>query len=509
MRECTRQRVLSLVMAWAAALMLGCGGGGSGDSSTVSSASSEGPIAGFGSVIMNGVRWNTDSAEFEVEGRSVAQQDLSVGMVVRIEGSRSADGSATADRVIFESILRGPIHEIEDLSPDTRALTIFGLRALVSRADTQFDDTTLDALATGQVVELSGLTNVEGDLEASHLRLRAIAVVGITEVKATGIVEGLAGGSFVLGTSEIVFDESTLMDDFGAGGLRDGLRVRVEGILLANDAIQASEIESPRGRGQDDRFDEVEFQGIVSDFVSDANFEVADRPVDASGAVFIPDDPDLLRNGVRVEVEGRIDGAGVLIADKLKIRSNRVRVHAEVASDADVYAGLGELLLLGIPIHVDGLTRVRDQRDGVDGFGLEDLLAGDFVEVRGIARSDGTVMATRLELRNPDDLLLRGPVDMIDRDEESFTIRGVLVRTRAATVFRDANGGLLSSDEFFSLVESGRIVAVKADAAGDVTDLDFASEVEIEDPDLDDDDDDRGDDEDDDDDDDDLDGSDN
>jgi hypothetical protein len=455
---------------------------------------------------MNGVRWNTDSAEFEVEGRSVSQQDLSVGMVVRIEGSRSADGSATADRVIFESILRGPIHEIEALSPDTRALTIFGLRALVSRADTQFDDTTLDALATGttldalatgQVVELSGLTNVEGDLEASHLRLRAIAAeVGITEVKATGIVEGHAGGSFVLGTSEIFFDESTLMDDFGADGLRDGLRVRVEGILLANDAIQASEIESPRGRGQDDRFDEVEFQGIVSDFVSDAEFEVADRPVDASGAVFIPDDPDLLRNGVRVEVEGRIDGAGVLIADKLKIRSNRVRVHAEVASDADVDAGLGELLLLGIPIHVDGLTRVRDQRDGVDGFGLEDLLAGDFVEVRGIARSDGTVMATRLELKDPDDLLLRGPVDMIDRVEESFTIRGVLVRTRGTTVFRDANGGLLSSDEFFSLVESGRIVAVKDDADGDETDLDFASEVEIEDPDLDDDDDDRGNDDD-------------
>ena len=479
-------------MAWAVALMLGCGGGGSGDSSTVSSASSEGPIAGFGSVIMNGVRWNTDLAEFEVEGRSAAQQDLSVGMVVRIEGSRSANGSATADRVIFESILRGPIREIEALSPDTRALRIFGLRALVSRADTQFDDTTLDALATGQVVELSGLMNADGDLEASHLRLRSIAVVGITEVKATGIVEGLAGGSFVLGTSEIVFDESTLVDDFGVGGLRDGLRVRVEGTLLANDAIAALEIESPRGKGQDDRFDEVEFQGIVSDFVSDANFEVADRPVDASGAVFIPDDPDLLRNGVRVEVEGRIDGAGVLIADKLKFRSNRVRIHAEVASDVDVDASLGTLRLLGIPIRVDGLTRVRDQRDGVDGFGLEDLRAGDFVEVRGIARSDGTVMAMRLELEDPDDLRLRGPVDMIDRDDESFTILGVLVRTRATTVFRDAIGGLLSSEEFFLRVESGRIVAAKDDADGDETELDFASEVELENADLDDDEDDGG-----------------
>ena len=48
----------------------GCSSGGGGDSAAgATSAASEGPIAGFGSVIMNGVRWNTDSASFEINGQ--------------------------------------------------------------------------------------------------------------------------------------------------------------------------------------------------------------------------------------------------------------------------------------------------------------------------------------------------------------------------------------------------------------------------------------------------------
>jgi hypothetical protein len=83
-----------------AILVMACGGGGGSGGGDSSSASSEGPISGFGSVIMNGVRWNTDSAKFDVDGLVGSQDDLDVGMVVRIEGHRRSDGRATADRVI-------------------------------------------------------------------------------------------------------------------------------------------------------------------------------------------------------------------------------------------------------------------------------------------------------------------------------------------------------------------------------------------------------------------------
>ena len=490
-----RSLVEMMLLGCLAAVVAGCsGGGGSGGDETATATASEGPISGFGSVIMNGVRWNTDDAVFEINGQFGTQDDLSLGMVVRVEGRRSARGSAKAERVIFESRIRGPIRNVEILGPDTKELTVFGLHAFVSRADTRFDNATLDGLSAGQMVELSGFVNAEGVLEASHLRGRGTAIVGVSEVKVSGEVAGLSGGSFVIGTSEVLFSGDTELDDFGPLGLRDGLQVRVEGVLLANDAIDAEEIESQRRRGEDDDFDEFEFQGIVSEFVSISDFRVADRAVDASGALLIPNDPDLLREGVRVEVEGRYDANGVLIADKLKFRSNRVRIEAELASDLDVDLATGQVFLLGIPIQVDGGTRIEDKRDDVDPFGLGDLRGGDFVELRGLSRSDGSVTATRLERERGDDLSLRGPVDMIDIGAREFTILGVLIRTGASTQFKDDHETILSADEFFDRLRAGMTVKAKDREDGDETDFDVASEIELEQPDLEDDDDDDDDD---------------
>ena len=480
--------ILGVAVAAVLALGLaGCSAGGGGETAAADSATtataSEGPIAGFGSVIMNGVRWNTDSATFEINGRPGSQSDLGVGMVVRVEGERFTNGSARADRVIFESRLRGPVRQIDILSADALALEIFGIRAIVSRADTVFDGTDLDGLAADTVVDLSGFANGEGELEVTHLRLRSGPIVNLTEVKLFGVVSGLAGGSFMLGTSEINFDETTVIGDFGPGGLRDGLEVRVEGTLLANDAVSAIELEAPR-RGRDDRFVQNEIQGIVSDFVSVAEFRVAGQHVDATGARFEPNDPALLRDGVRVEAEGPIDSSGVLVAEKVKFRSNRVRIHAELASDDDIDVAADRIWLLDIPIDLDSSTEVRDQRDGANGFDLDDLRAGDFLEIRGIARSDGRVIATRFERDDHDDLLVRGPVDMIDEASRVFTILGVEIPTASFTLFEADDGTPLSESEFHSRLRPGLVVQAKDREDGDETDFDVANEVEIEEPEI-------------------------
>jgi hypothetical protein len=483
-----RTDLRAVVFALLGAMLMACGGGGGADGGSVSSAASEGPISGFGSVIMNGVRWNTDDASFEMNGQPASQSDLSVGMVVRIEGRRSGNGLATADHVIFESRLRGPIRQIDELGPDARALHVFGVRALVSLAGTVFDGVELEGLGVDTIVDVSGLTNGDGDLEVTHLRLRGVPIVGLTEVKHFGRVVGLSGGSFMLSTSEVLFDDDTVADDFEPAGLRDGVEVRVEGILLANDAIDATEIESPRGRGDDD-FDEIEIQGITSDFVTLSDFRVAGRQIDASGAALIPDDPDLLKDGVRVEVEGRFDADGVLIAEKLKFRSNRVRIHAEVANDADVDAENGLVWLLGIPVQLDSNTRIRDKRDDDEGFALIEVTAGDFLEIRGIAGSDGVVTATQLEREDRHDIRLRGPVDRIDADLLEFTILGVRIPTSSRTFFEDGEGAILTRSEFFARVAPGTVVEAKDREDGDETEFDLADEVEIEEPELEDDDD--------------------
>ena len=46
----------------------------------------QGPISTFGSVVVNGVRYDTSSATFTINGTPGTQDDLSVGQVITISG---------------------------------------------------------------------------------------------------------------------------------------------------------------------------------------------------------------------------------------------------------------------------------------------------------------------------------------------------------------------------------------------------------------------------------------
>ena len=112
------------------------------------------------------------------------------------------------------------------------------------------------------------------------------------------------------------------------------------------------------------------------------------------------------------------------------------------------------------------------------------MSAGDFLEIRGVARPDGTVVATRFEREQGDDLRLRGPVDMIDSASGMFTIMGVEIQTGSRTSFRDDRGRILSEAEFFSRIAAGMIAEARDRQDGDETDFDIADEVELEEPEL-------------------------
>jgi hypothetical protein len=91
------------------------GGGIGGTGVTVASV---GTVSGFGSVIVNGVVYDTTGAEVFVENVSKGSGDSAVvlnllpGMVVRVEGRISEDGSATAESVFFSSTLKGPVESL-------------------------------------------------------------------------------------------------------------------------------------------------------------------------------------------------------------------------------------------------------------------------------------------------------------------------------------------------------------------------------------------------------------
>ncbi|MBE9564781.1 MAG: hypothetical protein IMF17_06000, partial [Proteobacteria bacterium] len=96
---------------------------------------SSGSITGFGSVFVNGVEFETDSAIFDVDGDSGTQADLAIGMIVKVDGSINADGiTGTATSIRFDDELQGPVSApagetniIYDIDGVTGTFTVLGI----------------------------------------------------------------------------------------------------------------------------------------------------------------------------------------------------------------------------------------------------------------------------------------------------------------------------------------------------------------------------------------------
>ncbi len=103
------RKLLALLVAM---LQLSCGaGGGLAQGGGVGGTGiSAGAISGFGSIFVTGTEYDVNGAQIRLERANGSAADLRVGMVVVVEGERSADGTTgTAQRVDYDDEIEGPI----------------------------------------------------------------------------------------------------------------------------------------------------------------------------------------------------------------------------------------------------------------------------------------------------------------------------------------------------------------------------------------------------------------
>lgn len=93
-----------------------------------------------------------------------------------------------------------------------------------------------------------------------------------------------------------------------------------------------------------------------------------------------------LTNGLLVEVEGRVNAEGVLVAEEIELEDDaNISIEAtisEVTAGKDNFSGT--LTILGIQVKVDMNTRMRDDTDNPNFnpmFNFSDINAGDKVEL--------------------------------------------------------------------------------------------------------------------------------
>ena len=109
-----------VVLTALAVLTLAACGGSSGDGSspdvlpvTTTYVLAIGPITGFGSVLANGLRFETAAASVKLDGEHGTVADLRAGMVVSIGGTiDTRTGAANASEITFVDDAEGPVSSI-------------------------------------------------------------------------------------------------------------------------------------------------------------------------------------------------------------------------------------------------------------------------------------------------------------------------------------------------------------------------------------------------------------
>lgn len=174
----SRRSLLAASAATALLMLPGCGGGGDGGSAGVGTGGTgsftSGPIRGFGSIVVNGVRYDDAAAQVVGDGgAALARSDLRLGMVVDVSGSdvsTATDGrrSATATSIGVRSEIEGPVSAINAAAG---TLTVLGQLVQITPT-TVFDHDLrggLAAVAVGMVVEVYGFLQPSGQYLATRI----------------------------------------------------------------------------------------------------------------------------------------------------------------------------------------------------------------------------------------------------------------------------------------------------------------------------------------------------
>ncbi len=300
--------------------------------------------------------------------------------------------------------------------------------------------------------------------------------------------------------ADIHKSEFRLKPDHGGPELRGHFTNRLDGtytaaVPLAGLASQEVQWEW-RGRLQDDRDrkfearvdllilggafggqrDEVKFTGVIV-AIEDTTVFVDGVPFDVTPMTELRGDHghDLLladlTAGLTVEVRAVIGQDGRLKATRIKVEDRKPKsgfqtrgVITEIGED---HLTVGDLTFV-----VNAQTEIRgaDDRD----LALADLQVGQEVEVHAQVLEDGTLLATKIEVKDEveDELEITGPIESLG--DHTLTVGGRTIAVTDSTEILDDDGNPMA----FTALQIGQVVEVRIEVADDGTLLAVRIKVE-------------------------------
>jgi hypothetical protein len=376
-----------------AGVLVACGGGtnvASNPGTGGTGITATGPVAGFGSVIVNGTRFDDTNARVQIDGDTLWPSNLRLGMVANVTGVKSyapvtatsiVSATGTANAIEVWSIAQGTVTNI--VTPDK--FTVAGM-AMVTDAGTVLDGVmSVNDLTSQSVVKVWGQPTTSDFNQWSVTRLQVLG--GAADTVSTGkiILNGTTPTlhGFVLANSPVK--------------LWDGMLVRAAGSLSSSPTGSTLTVSRISGLpGATSGYSEL--QGVVTSVVLGTGtttiskvtrLNIGTVEVDMSNATLSPADASIAQ-GSRIEVEGTWN-TGVLVATKAEVKSAEQIQRVEIEGKIDQFTSVSNFIVRGQRCDASGLTKVGNGT-------LGGLAVGKRVELHGVKNGD-VVKVTELEIK--------------------------------------------------------------------------------------------------------------
>ncbi len=316
----------------------------------------------------------------EVEG--IPTGEALNATVIRVQsssGSAVAMGETTAGT--FVSPLPTPTSQIEFRGVVEAALPngyrVSGQTVIVT-ATTRIEGT----VAVGAFVKVKGILLADSSVLAIQIEVEAPEA----EIELKGVVEAILPDGYRIAGRTVIVTTTTRIE----GPIAVGTFVEVKGILQSDGTILASRIQ----REEEER-PEIEFQGMVEEILFTGVVEaILSNGYQVSGRTVVVTDLTKVKDpaavGDWVEVKGFLQGDGSILAREIKVKKAPKSIQVEFKGTVE------EILPNGY--RVAGITVVVTTTTRVDG----PIAVGTFVEVKGVFRPDGSVLALRIHVERPE-----------------------------------------------------------------------------------------------------------
>ena len=310
------------------------------------------------SVDVNGVEFDTTNSTVTVDGAAGDQNNLKVGMIVKVDGTFNPDRTTgLAASIEFKDILEGPVASVSsmDTVTNTVAIEVLGQTVIVD-STTYFDNFSdfdgngtvdltefMNDIVAGNVVEVSGFVDTNGIIHASYISLKYETFEDDgSDIELKGIIANLdtVAMTFTIGIQTIDFSNAAF-EDMSIATLNNGLYVEVKSSAgVIGNMLIASKIELEDDGYHFEDNDEFKVEGYVTAvLLTEGKFKLAGHIVQVIATTQYKDgsivDIADIKVNMKLEVEGTVDALGVLVADRIKVESGDNGLEDDSDDDSD------------------------------------------------------------------------------------------------------------------------------------------------------------------------------